>query len=89
MYDHEQNNKITAYELRPALASAGYHLNNKVLNALVHRYGSVDGTIAFDDFIMCAVKVKTMVEVFKQRDIENTNSATFTLDEWISRAVYS
>jgi calpain len=80
---------LNASDLRDALGSAGYHLNGKILNSLVHRYGNQDGTIYFDDFIHCAVKVKTMFEVFKERDFDNTNSAKFTLDEWISKAVYS
>ncbi len=80
---------MNASDLRDALGSAGYHLNGKILNSLVHRYGNQDGTIYFDDFIHCAVKVKTMFEVFKERDFDNTNSAKFTLDEWISKAVYS
>jgi calpain, invertebrate len=89
LYDHDRTNKLNAYELRDALASAGYHLNNHILNSLVYRYGSPDKTIAFDEFIMCAVKVKTMIEHFKEKDYDNTNSATFSMDEWITKALYS
>lgn len=89
LYDHERANKLNAYELREALASSGYQLNNHILNSLVYRYGSPDKTIAFDDFIMCAVKVKTMIEHFKEKDYDNTNSATFSMDEWITKALYS
>ncbi|CRK97524.1 CLUMA_CG010913, isoform A [Clunio marinus] len=89
LYDRNRCNKLNAFELRDALASSGYHLNNHILNSLVYRYGSPDKTIAFDDFIMCAVKVKTMIEHFKEKDFDNTNSATFTMDEWITRALYS
>lgn len=48
LYDQDRTNKLNAYELRGALASSGYHLNNHILNSLVHRYGSADRTIAFD-----------------------------------------
>lgn len=89
LYDKDRTNKLNGYELREALGSAGYHLNNHVLNSLVYRYGSSDKTISFDDFIMCAVKVKTMIEHFKEKDFDNTNKATFTMDEWITRALYS
>lgn len=89
LYDRDRTNKLNAYELREALSSAGYHLNNHILNSLVYRYGSPDKTIAFDDYIMCAVKVKTMIEHFKEKDFNNTNQATFTMDEWISKALYS
>lgn len=89
LYDQDQTNKLNAFELRDALGSAGYHLNNHILNSLVYRYGSSDRTIAFDDFIMCAVKVKTMIQAFKEKDYDNTNSATFTMDEWITKALYA
>lgn len=89
LYDRDRTNKLNAYELRDALASAGYQLNNHILNSLVYRYGSPDKTIAFDDFIMCAVKVKTMIEHFKEKDFNNTNQATFSMDEYITKALYS
>lgn len=61
LYDRDNSLSLSASELRDALNSAGYRLNNKVLNALVHRYAGADGTIAFDDFIMCAIKIRTMI----------------------------
>lgn len=61
VYDTENVCRISGFQLREALQSAGYHLNNRVLNALGHRYGSRDGMISFDDFLMCAVKIKTYI----------------------------
>lgn len=61
VYDTENVGRISGFQLREALQSAGYHLNNRVLNALGHRYGSRDGKISFDDFLMCAVKIKTYI----------------------------
>lgn len=61
MYDTTGAGRLPAFVLREALASAGYQLNNHMVNALGHRYGSRDGTITFDDFIMCTVKIKTMM----------------------------
>jgi calpain len=52
---------MSAFELREALNRAGYRLNNHVLNILVHRYGTQEGMIAFDDYIMCAIKLKSMI----------------------------
>ncbi|XP_068144740.1 calpain-A [Drosophila tropicalis] len=87
VYDVEKTGRVSGFQLREALNSAGYHLNNRVLNALGHRYGSRDGKIAFDDFIMCAVKIKTYIELFKEREKDDT--ATFTLEEWVERTIYS
>nr|NP_001286613.1 Calpain-A, isoform D [Drosophila melanogaster]AHN56408.1 Calpain-A, isoform D [Drosophila melanogaster] len=89
VYDVENTGRVSGFQLREALNSAGYHLNNRVLNVLGHRYGSRDGKIAFDDFIMCAVKIKTYIDIFKERDTEKNETATFTLEEWIERTIYS
>ncbi|XP_046752050.1 calpain-A isoform X5 [Diprion similis] len=62
LYDRDGSGYLSAFELRQALNSAGYRMNNHVLNILVHRYGTKDGMIAFDDYIMCAVRLKTMID---------------------------
>lgn len=61
LYDKDGSGYLSAFELRQALNSAGYRLNNHILNILVHRYGTKDGMIHFDDYIMCAVRLKTMI----------------------------
>uniref|UniRef100_A0A0N8B608 Calpain-3 n=1 Tax=Daphnia magna TaxID=35525 RepID=A0A0N8B608_9CRUS len=88
LYDRDRSNSLSTLELRSALHAVGYRLNYHVLNALVLRYGDRRGTLAFDDFIMCAIKMKSMIEAFKERDPHNTKRATFTLDEWIDKTLY-
>lgn len=112
-YDEYRTGRIDGFQLRNALNSAGYHLNNRILNALVHRYGGRDGKIAFDDFLMCAVKIKTymgmlhtsivpcilyrlrismcllVADIFRDKDSGHTESATFTMDEWLESTIYS
>ncbi|KAG6439710.1 hypothetical protein O3G_MSEX001011, partial [Manduca sexta] len=61
LYDVEGRGAVPAQQLRDALHSAGYTVNAHVLNVLAHRYGGSDGYIQFDDFIMCAVRLKTMI----------------------------
>ncbi|KAL1383959.1 hypothetical protein pipiens_013096 [Culex pipiens pipiens] len=89
LYDRDQSGHLNPFELRAALQSAGYNLNNKILNSLMHRYGSREGEIWFDDFITCAVKIKTMIDIFKAKDINGTNVASFNMDEWIHKTIYS
>uniref|UniRef100_A0A182WD05 Calpain catalytic domain-containing protein n=1 Tax=Anopheles minimus TaxID=112268 RepID=A0A182WD05_9DIPT len=88
-YDSDQSGRISPFELRAALQSAGYTLNNHIINMLMHRYGSKEGEIWFDDFITCAVKIRTMFDIFKARDLSNRNEARFTLEEWITKTIYS
>jgi len=89
IYDHDKSGQLSSFELRRALTSAGYHVNNKVLEALVLRYGDKDGRIWFDDFIMCSVKLKAMIEIFKERDVDGKNLAEFSLEDWVEKTLYS
>lgn len=61
LYDKDNSGALNGFELRKALNSAGYHLNNHILNILMHRYGNKNHEIEFGDFIMCAVKLKCMI----------------------------
>lgn len=88
-YDKDNSQRLTTFELRTALQSAGYHLNWHILKALVLRYGEKDNTLSFDSFIMCAVKLKCMIAMFKDKDTRGTNEATFSLEEWVEKTMYS
>lgn len=61
LYDEDASGFLNGFELRKALHSAGYTLNNHILSALMLRYGDQDGNISFDDFVMCSVKLKTLL----------------------------
>jgi calpain len=61
LYDKDNSGCLGEFELRQALNSAGYRLNNHILNILAHRYSTKNGMITFDDFTMCAVKMKAMI----------------------------
>jgi Ca2+-binding EF-hand superfamily protein len=61
VYDEDQSGNLDSFELRKALNSAGYMINNRILEALVLRYGDDDKCISFEDFIMVCVKLKSMI----------------------------
>ncbi|XP_043232364.1 calpain-B-like isoform X13 [Amphibalanus amphitrite] len=88
-HDADGTGLLSAFELRSALNEAGYRVNNNLLNSLMHRYGDKDGNVAFDDFMACAVKLKTCMEIFRDRDPEKTNQAIFSLEDWIEYNMYS
>lgn len=39
----------------------GFRLSNRTFSALVMRYSSKDGNVEFGDFILCAIRMKTML----------------------------
>lgn len=89
-FDRDSSGYLNMFELRAALTSAGFQVNQHTLRPLVLRYGDDDGNIAFDDFIGCAVKLRQMIEVFCQnKDPNNVQSAVFTLSEWLMNTMYS
>ncbi|XP_048525406.1 calpain-A isoform X3 [Dendroctonus ponderosae] len=89
LYDTDKSGTFSGFELRQALQSAGYRLNNRVLNVLMHRFGNKMGEVHFDDFMMCAMKTKTMIDCFKAKDKTGINTATFSLEEWLESTLYS
>ncbi|XP_073995025.1 calpain-A-like isoform X2 [Rhodnius prolixus] len=87
-YDKAKTGYLEPFSLNEALKSAGFKLNNRVRNALCHIYASSDGRIRFDDFFMCAVRLDTVMNNFRNIDPNNTNEAKFTLEEWVAYFVY-
>nr|CAI5847670.1 unnamed protein product [Callosobruchus analis] len=89
VYDTDNSGTFSGFELREALNSAGFKLNSRILNILMHRYGGKHGQIHFDDFMMCAVKLKTMIDIFKGKDANGTDAATFSMEEWLEHTLYT
>ncbi|XP_056021311.1 calpain-B-like isoform X6 [Ostrea edulis] len=88
-YDRDKSGKLSSYELRSALHASGFRLSNRTFSALVMRYSSKDGNVEFGDFILCAIRMKTMLASFKNIDEENSGHAAFDLDGFIQTVMYS
>lgn len=93
-FDKDRTGELSTFELREALASAGYRVNQRILNAVIVRYGNDGGNVSFEDFIGCAVKLRRMIEIFnqnqlKQLEFAKIGNATFDIDDWLVNAMYS
>ncbi|CAG9855571.1 unnamed protein product [Phyllotreta striolata] len=89
MYDQDKSGTFSGFEFRDALTSAGYKVNSKILNILMHRFGNKTGQLEFDDFVMCSIKLKTMIDIFKEKDTGGKNTASFSFEEWLETTLYS
>ncbi|XP_036420969.1 calpain-1 catalytic subunit-like [Colossoma macropomum] len=81
-FDLDKSGTMNSYEIRLALESAGYELNNKLNQLLVARYAD-KGVIDFDNFISCLVKLETVLRAFKKLDKDGTGFAKLNISEVI------
>ncbi|BFZ06814.1 hypothetical protein BsWGS_09853 [Bradybaena similaris] len=88
-FDKDKSGNLSSYELRNALNHVGFHVSNRALRSLVMRYSNKEGQIDFGDFIMCAVRLKTMLTSFKGHDPEGSGLAPYDIDSFIQTTMYS
>jgi calpain len=88
-YDRFKTSSLDSFELRAALNSAGFRVSNSTFKCLAMRFSDQQGQVYFDDFILCAVRLKTMFDIFNTASASNGSKAQFTLDEFIQTTMYS
>uniref|UniRef100_A0A8C3UP12 calpain-2 n=1 Tax=Catharus ustulatus TaxID=91951 RepID=A0A8C3UP12_CATUS len=80
-YDLDKSGTMSSYEMRMALESAGFKLNNKLHQVVVARYADNDLGVDFDNFVCCLLKLETMFRFFRSMDPEGTGTAVMNLSE--------
>lgn len=88
-FDKDKSGTLDSSELREALTSSGFKVNHKTLQTILLRYADKDGVLKFDDFIMCGLRLKYLIEIFKEGVPDGGKACTFTMDEWIEKTLYS
>uniref|UniRef100_A0A8B9UES2 CANX protein n=1 Tax=Anas zonorhyncha TaxID=75864 RepID=A0A8B9UES2_9AVES len=82
-HDLDKSGTMSAYEMRMALESAGFKLNNKLHQVVVARYADAEMGVDFDNFVCCLVKLEAMFRFFRGMDPEGTGSAVMNFAEWL------
>ncbi|KAI0207977.1 Calpain small subunit 1 [Lamellibrachia satsuma] len=87
-FDKDQSGTFNSYELRQALRATGFTVSNATFNTLVMRYSHKDGTMYFDDYLRCVIRMKTMFAIFADMKMPS-GKAEFSLDQFIQTTMYS
>lgn len=88
-FDKDGSGKLSSYELRSALHASGFKLSNRTFSTLVMRFSDKAGEIEFSDFMLCAIKLKTMLASFKSYDAQRQGIAAFDVDSFVATTMYS
>ena len=90
MYEQKSLGLLYADEFASALKFSGFAINNKILKAILYRYGDGnENLISLDQFISCATKYAICIRAFRIKDPYMTGKATFTLQESLNAAIYT
>uniref|UniRef100_A0A3B3VJ01 Calpain-1 catalytic subunit n=1 Tax=Poecilia latipinna TaxID=48699 RepID=A0A3B3VJ01_9TELE len=69
-FDLDKSGTMSSYEMRMALESAGFKLNNHLFQLIILRYTEEDMAIDFDNFVTCLVRLETMFKTFTNMDTD-------------------
>uniref|UniRef100_A0A7M4EWD8 Calpain 11 n=1 Tax=Crocodylus porosus TaxID=8502 RepID=A0A7M4EWD8_CROPO len=67
-HDLDKSGTMSSYEMRLALESAGFKLNNKLHQVVVARYTDASLGVDFDNFVCCLVKLEAMFSKWQLQD---------------------
>ncbi|XP_033849452.2 sorcin-like [Acipenser ruthenus] len=80
--DKDRSGTVDPEEMRQSIASMGYSINPSALVVILKRY-STHGMIAFDDYVACCIKLRTLTDAFRRRDQSQRGVASFAYDDFI------
>jgi len=84
-YDRDNSGSIDKNELRTALTSFGYRLSEKFYDILIRKFDRQGrGTVAFDDFVQCAVVLQTLTSSFQAYDTDRDGVIQIAYEQFLT-----
>uniref|UniRef100_A0A6Q2YEF2 Calpain-1 catalytic subunit n=1 Tax=Esox lucius TaxID=8010 RepID=A0A6Q2YEF2_ESOLU len=69
-FDLDKSGTMSSYEMRMALESAGFKLNNQLFQLIILRYAKEDLNVDFDNFVNCLIRLETMFSKLTSSQIQ-------------------
>ncbi|XP_034159775.1 calpain-1 catalytic subunit isoform X1 [Pangasianodon hypophthalmus] len=88
-YDVDKSGTMSSFELRMALESAGFKLNNHIFQLIILRYTEQDLSINFDDFVTCLVRLETMFKTFYILDTDSDGFISLNFNQWLPLTMFA
>uniref|UniRef100_A0A8C5PEH6 Uncharacterized protein n=1 Tax=Leptobrachium leishanense TaxID=445787 RepID=A0A8C5PEH6_9ANUR len=85
--DTNLSGSIDAYEMRNVLQQAGFNLNNKIQEVIIHKYVLNGAAVHFDDFITCLIRLETLFKMFELLETQKSGVISLSLSEWLCAAL--
>ncbi|XP_006882585.1 PREDICTED: calpain small subunit 2 [Elephantulus edwardii] len=88
-YDSNHSGALESSQLRGALQAAGFKLHENLYQMVVCRYADEDGSMDFNNFISCLVRLDAMFRAFKSLDRDADGLIQVSIQEWLQLTMYS
>ncbi|XP_061450031.1 calpain small subunit 2 [Rhineura floridana] len=80
---------IEMTQLPDAFKAAGFHLHEQLYALIIRRYADEDGSMDFNNFLSCLVRLDGMFRAFKSLDRDGDGKVQMGIQEWLQLTMYS
>lgn len=88
-YNTDHSPSLESMKLKEAIQAAGFQLNEQLYQMIILRYTEEDGSMDFNNFISCLVRLDAMFRAFKSLDGDRDGQIQVNIQEWLELTMYS
>uniref|UniRef100_A0A8C4Y4C9 Calpain small subunit 2 n=2 Tax=Gopherus TaxID=38771 RepID=A0A8C4Y4C9_9SAUR len=85
----DQSGTLGSAQLPDAFKAAGFQLNEQLYQMIIRRYSDENGSMDFNNFISCLVRLDGMFRAFKSLDQDGDGLVNMNIQEWLQLTMYS
>ncbi|XP_036922191.1 calpain small subunit 2 [Sturnira hondurensis] len=88
-HDQDHAGSLRSSQLRGALQAAGFQLHEQLYPVVLRQYTDEDGSMDFNNFISCLVRLDAMFRAFRSLDRDADGLIQVSIQEWLQLTMYS